>query len=82
VTYSLFFTPALAIISRAAERSGVAQGLAFGVTNACWAIGAIVGPALGGKLAQVAGDSVPYVGLALLCLATPLVARRAAIAAP
>jgi MFS family permease len=82
VAYSLFFTPALAIISSAAGRSGVAQGLAFGVMNACWAVGAVLGPALGGKLAQSAGDSVPYIGLALLCLATPLVARRAAIAAP
>jgi len=82
VAYGLFFTPALAIISSAAERSGVAQGLAFGVMNACWAIGAVLGPAVGGKLAQTAGDAVPYIGLALLCLATPLVARRAAIAAP
>jgi MFS family permease len=81
VTYSLFFTPALAIISNAAERMGLAQGLAFGVMNACWAIGAVLGPALGGKLAQASGDSVPYVGLALLCLVTPLVARRKAIAA-
>jgi MFS family permease len=80
LAYGAFYTPALAIISNAAERIGIAQGLAFGVMNACWATGAALGPALGGKLAETAGDAVPYLCAAVLCLATPLVASREAIA--
>jgi MFS family permease len=80
LAYGAFYTPALAIISSAAERIGVAQGLAFGVMNACWAVGAVLGPALGGKLAETSGDAVPYIGAALLCVATPALARRSTIA--
>jgi MFS family permease len=75
VAYGAYYTPGLALISHGAEVAGVAQGLAFGVMNACWGIGALIGPAAGGALAGAAGDSVPYLILAGLCLAT-LVATR------
>jgi len=70
VAYGAYYTPGLALISHGAEVAGVAQGLAFGVMNACWGIGALIGPAAGGALAGAAGDSVPYLILAALCLAT------------
>ena len=60
----------MALISDRAEEAGLAQGLAFGVMNLGWALGAALGPAAGGALAQAGGDVVPYLLLALLCLAT------------
>jgi MFS family permease len=81
VAYGAFYTPGLGLISHGAESAGVAQGLAFGAMNACWGVGALVGPAAGGALAEAAGDSVPYLILAGLCLAT-LVATRVAYGEP
>lgn len=81
IAYGAFYTPGLALISRGAEVAGVAQGLAFGLMNACWGIGALVGPAAGGALAESAGDSVPYLLLAGICLAT-YVATRVRYAEP
>ena len=75
VAYGAFYTPGMGLIAHGAERAGVAQGLAFGLMNACWGVGALVGPAAGGALAGVAGDSAPYVILAGLCLATYLATR-------
>ena len=75
VAYGAFYTPGLALISHAAEQQGAAQGLAFGLMNAGWAVGAIVGPAAGGALADVAGDTLPYLLMAGLCLATYLASR-------
>jgi MFS family permease len=75
IAYGAFYTPGLALISHGAERAGLAQGLAFGVMNACWGVGALIGPAAGGALASLAGDSVPYLLLAGLCLATYLATR-------
>jgi MFS family permease len=70
VVYGAFFTPGMALVSDSADRSGIAQGLVFGVMNGAWAMGNVVGPAAGGALAQSAGDSFAYVLLAVLCLAT------------
>jgi MFS family permease len=81
IAYGAFYTPGLALISHGAEVAGVAQGLAFGVMNACWGVGALIGPAAGGALAGAAGDSVPYLILAALCLAT-FVATRVHYAEP
>ena len=49
---------------------GPGEGLAFGLMNACWGVGALIGPAAGGALAGAAGDTIPYLILAGLCLAT------------
>jgi MFS family permease len=76
LAYGSFYTPALAIISDGAERLGIAQGLAFGVMNACWAVGALIGPAAGGALADATGDAVPYLIMAGICLATLVAAQR------
>jgi MFS family permease len=81
IAYGAFYTPGLAMISHGAESAGVAQGLAFGLMNACWGVGALIGPAVGGALADASGDSVPYLILAGLCLAT-WVGTRTAYAEP
>ena len=70
IAYGSFYTPGMALISHGAEAAGLAQGLAFGLMNACWGIGALIGPAAGGALAGAAGDTIPYLILAGLCLAT------------
>ncbi len=70
IAYGAFYTPGLALISTGAERAGLAQGLAFALMNACWGAGAMVGPAVGGAIAGAAGDAVPYLIMAALCLAT------------
>src|SRR5207244_1617966 len=57
--YGVLFTPAFALIAEGAERSGLAQGMAFGLMNAAWAGGALVGPAAGGAVADASGDVVP-----------------------
>jgi MFS family permease len=70
IAYGSFFTPGMALVANGAERSGIAQGLVFGVMNGAWALGNAIGPAAGGALAQTAGDSLPYVLLAAVCIAT------------
>ncbi len=59
IAFGAFWAPAMAMLSDGAERLGLAQGLAFGLMNAAWGGGNSVGPALGGALADVAGDALP-----------------------
>jgi len=80
VSFGAFWAPAMALLSEGAERIGLAQGLAFGLMNAAWGAGNWVGPSLGGALADVAGDALPYALMAVVCLATLLVVTRGAIA--
>jgi MFS family permease len=55
LAYGVLFTPALALIADGADEVGLAQGLAFGVMNAAWATGAVVGPLAGAARANAAG---------------------------
>lgn len=75
VAYGAFFAPAMALISEGAERAGLAQALAFGLMNGCWAIGNTLGPAVGGALAERAGDALPFLLAAALGLLTLVAAR-------
>ena len=70
VAYGALFAPGLALLSHGAERAGLSQGLAFGVMNAAWAWGALVGPAGGGAIGDLAGDTVAYGLGAVACLVT------------
>ena len=70
VTYGAFYTPGMALLTDAAEQRHIAPALAFGAMNGAWAAGNVVGPALGGWLAEVAGNSLPYLLLAVVCLLT------------
>ncbi len=73
--YGALFTPAFALIAEGADRSGLPQGMAFGLMNAAWAAGALVGPAAGGAVADASGDVVPFAVAAALC-ATALAGVR------
>ncbi len=75
--YGVLFTPAFALIAEGAERSGLPQGMAFGLMNAAWAGGALVGPAAGGVVADASGDIVPFLVAAGLCAVALAAVRRA-----
>lgn len=77
VTFGGFYTPGMALVADRAERVGLAQGIGFGVTNTAWAVGALLGPALGGALAEMLGDPAPYILSAGLCAVTLVAAQRA-----
>jgi MFS family permease len=73
----VLFTPAFALIAEGAERSGLAQGMAFGLMNAAWALGALIGPAAGGAVAAATGDVVPFLVSAGFCAAALAAVQRA-----
>jgi MFS family permease len=75
--YGALFTPAFALIAEGAEQTGLAQGMAFGLMNAAWALGALVGPAAGGAVAAATGDIVPFLVSAGLCATALAAVRRA-----
>jgi MFS family permease len=76
IAFGSFWAPAMALLSDGAERIGLAQGLGFGLMNAAWGAGNSLGPALGGGLADVAGDAFPYALMAGVCAATLVVVSR------
>ena len=78
ITFGSLYTPGMSLTSHRAEAAGLAQGLAFGIMNSAWAVGALVGPALGGVLAEAEGDAAPYVVGAVLCALTLVATRRVA----
>jgi MFS family permease len=78
ISFGSLYTPGMALTSDRAESSGLAQGLAFGIMNTAWALGALVGPALGGGLAELQGDATPYLVGAALCGVTLLATQRVA----
>ncbi|UGS35702.1 MFS transporter [Capillimicrobium parvum] len=76
----LFWAPAMALLSDAAEASGLRQGLAFGFVNLAWAAGMVVGSGGGGALAKATGDAVPpaLVAAASVVTLAALLRRRQA----
>jgi MFS family permease len=70
LAYGGFYAPASAMISDTAESFGLAQGLSFGLANGAWAGGNAVGPALGGQLADLFGDGLPFLLSAVVCTVT------------
>jgi MFS family permease len=64
------FTPALAMLSDAAEDSGLHQGLAAGLINIAWAAGQVLGSIGSGAAAAAAGDALPCLVVAAMLVAT------------
>lgn len=75
MAYGALFTPSFSLVAEGADRAGLAQGMAFGLMNAAWATGAMVGPAAAGLLAKLTGDSVPFLLAAIACAAALLLVR-------
>ncbi|HEY7151797.1 MAG TPA: MFS transporter [Solirubrobacterales bacterium] len=71
----LCFTPALAMLSDAAEDTRLHQGFATGLINVAWASGQVVGGIVGGAAASAAGDTLPCLVAAALLLGTVAAAR-------
>ena len=71
------FTPATALLSDAAEATGLHQGYAAGLLNMAWAGGQVLGGIGGGAGAQVAGSATPcIIAAALLVVAAGVAWRR------
>jgi MFS family permease len=68
--FGSFWTPAMSMITDAAEESGLEYGYAFALVNIAWAPGQAGGSAIGGALASATSDAVPYLALAAICIAT------------
>ena len=75
MSYGAMFTPSFTLVSDGAASAGLAQGMAFGLMNAAWATGALIGPAVAGTIAGATGDAIPFV-LAALCSVAALVLLR------
>ncbi len=63
----------MALLSEAADFSGLDHGLAAALMNLAWAGGQIVGSGGGGAVAKSAGDALPFVVTAGLCATTLVV---------
>jgi MFS family permease len=72
----VFWAPAMALLSDAAEAVGAHQGLAFGLVNLAWASGMVLGAAGGGAIAKATTDAAPYALFAGLCASTLLLLTR------
>jgi MFS family permease len=68
--FGTLFAPSSAMLSDAAHRLELHQGLAFGLANLAWAAGQTVAASASGAIAQATTDFVPYALLAATCLAT------------
>jgi MFS family permease len=66
----IFWAPAMAMLSDAAETTGLEQGLAAALINLAWAGGQTAGAGGGGAIAKLAGDAVPMIAVAGLCAVT------------
>jgi predicted MFS family arabinose efflux permease len=69
-TIGMLYAPSMALLSDAAEALGIAQGFAFALSNLGWSIGQTAGAAAGARVADATSDTVTYVVLSALCLAT------------
>lgn len=76
VFFNISLTPGTALFTSGADKSGMGQAVAFGVTNFAWAAGYAVGAPLGGVLADFGGNALSYLSLAPVCLVTLLLMRR------
>jgi MFS family permease len=74
--FGSFWTPAMSMVTDAAEERGLDYGYAFALVNLAWAPGQAGGSAVGGALAAVTSDAVPYLLLAGVCLLTLLALGR------
>ena len=72
VAIGSFWAPSMALVSDVAHSSGVEHALAAAFTNLGWAGGQLLGSVLGGAAAETAGDAVPMVAAAGLCVLTLL----------
>jgi MFS family permease len=71
------FTPALTMLSEAAEESQLHQGFSAGLSNLAWALGQVIGGLAGGGVASVAGNAAPSLAIVALLIGTVLYSSHA-----
>jgi MFS family permease len=77
LSFGTFWAPAMALLADSAEEVGLEYAYGFALVNIAWAPGAFAGAALGGAVADVMADAVPYLALSAACLLTlALMSRR------
>jgi MFS family permease len=72
----MLWAPSMAMLSDGAEALGIAQGLAFALSNLGWSTGQSLGNAGSARLADLTSDTVPYLMLAAIAFATLAVLAR------
>jgi MFS family permease len=72
VAFGTFWSPAMSLLADSAEARGLDHAYGFAVVNVAWAPGAAAGAAIGGSIAEAAGDAVPYLALTVACVVTAL----------
>jgi MFS family permease len=68
--FGSLYTPAAAMVSESAQDQKLNHGIAFALTNLTWAAGQSVAASASGAIAEATSDLIPYVLLAVACLAT------------
>jgi MFS family permease len=74
--FGSFWTPAMSMVTDAAESFGLEYGYAFALVNIAWAPGQAGGSAIGAALAAATSDAVSYLALSVVCALTLLVLAR------
>jgi MFS family permease len=82
VCLSMFWSPAIALLSDAAAEARLDQGFAFALVNLAWATGQIIGGSGGGRLADLVSDQAPYLAVSALCAMTAAVLAASAASTP
>ncbi len=77
LTLGFCWTPAMAMLSDAAEHLDIGQWFAFGLVNLAWAGGQVAGSSGGGSLADATSDAVPFALAAVLMGSTAVAITRA-----
>jgi MFS family permease len=72
----ILWAPSAALLADVAETSGIAQGLGFALVNLAWAAGQTIGSAGSARLAQAAGDALPFLLLSGMCAGSGLALAR------
>jgi MFS family permease len=76
LAFGTFWAPAMALLADSAEEVGLEYAYGFALVNIAWAPGAFAGAALGGAVADVTADAVPYLALSAGCLLTLVFVSR------
>jgi MFS family permease len=70
ISFGTFWTPAMSMLSDAAEDQGLDYGYAMALINIAWAPGQAVGAWGSAGLSAATSDTVPYVALSAVCALT------------
>jgi MFS family permease len=70
IAFGAFYAPGMALVSESARRAGLAQAIAWGVMNAAWAAGNVIGPAAAGAISEAGSDAATWLAVAGICAAT------------